>query len=571
VSIELAKKLRHLEQMLFNSSVDVRTRSQHTTYTVCECGLDAAPALEKLIKKADQVDELKEKVKQEAASPRSPEFFLGHFQCDGQTYAAVTGVPNDVYLCCKKNDVNGLKVGDSVLVDSKNARIVGRNGAVPHHCGDIAEVVRVPSEDTRGVFVKHHEQEVFTRVAARIHSPDNPLKVGSRVVFDPTRRMAFDRIEQESDGTELLTTVRVLDKVNRADVGAIHPVADEILFRAKRNILHPEWTSKMGAREATSYLFTGPTGTGKSLTLTLIAREITDFVGGLMDERVSRLVTVDASTFYSPLFGQTEANIKSFFRRVRQLGKRPLRAKDGRVLRVTLLIALEEAEALLRARGEFGGSAHLFDRPLALLLQEISSVGSELDIPVVFAASSNRSDLIDPAGLRRFGMRVVRFGTLTAAQAASVLDKKIPAGRPLRNVKDGSSHEEARLATINQAIDYLYGNQQDQGIAEVRMQDGERRILRRRDLVTGAQLEEAVSRATDECLLQSDQADELLGLDADAIIHALQSQYANLATLLRPHNLPEHCPDWFAGEPLRVESVRPLVHGARRPQSLLVR
>jgi hypothetical protein len=83
-------------------------------------------------------------------------------------------------------------------------------------------------------------------------------------------------------------------------------------------------------------------------------------------------------------------------------------------------------------------------------------------------------------------------------------------------------------------------------------------------------LEEAVSAATDECLKESAETGELLGIDAQGVIRSLEQQYHSLSGTLRAHNLPEYCPQWFADEPLRVEHVRPLVNRTRRPASWAV-
>src|SRR5262249_58462547 len=131
---------------------------------------------------------------------------------------------------------------------------------------------------------------------------------------------------------------------------------------------------------------------------------LTDFVEGLTGQRVSRLVMCDASSFYSPLFGATEENIKRWFESLARLGKLVLRGKDGRPVKVPLLVVLEEAEALLRGRGEGGGSSHLFDRPLALMLQKLDAITNELEVPLIFCSTTNRPDLVDPAARRRLGV-----------------------------------------------------------------------------------------------------------------------------------------------------------------------
>ncbi len=139
----------------------------------------------------------------------------------------------------------------------------------------------------------------------------------------------------------------------------------------------------------------------------------------------------------------------------------------------------------------------------------------------------------------------------------------VRAGEQLRD-------EAARQAVMTQVLSYLFGNDPDQGVAEVRLVNAERRTLCRRDLVTPALLEQTVSTAIDECIRQSSEFGELLGVDGDGIIRALQAYFASLARTLRPHNLREHCPEWFTDEPIHVEGVRPLVRRNRTPRSLLV-
>ncbi len=289
----------------------------------------------------------------------------------------------------------------------------------------------------------------------------------------------------------------------------------------------------------------------------VLARQVTDYVERLTGQRLSRLVVVDAATFYSSLFGQTEINIAGFFDRLKRLGKLEVKTLDGRLLKVPLIVVIEECEALLRNRGEQGGSSHLFDRPLSMMLQRFSSAGSELDFPCLFVMTSNHDSLIDPAARRRFGVRHYHLGSLSAGQARSVLEKKIHEGMPICG-------ETERDDLIRRVIGFLFGDDPDQGIAEVRLIDGNRRTLGRRDVVTGAMLEEAVSSAIDECLRESARIGKLIGLDGAAVIRSLQKQYTSLASTLRPHNLREHCPDWFSDESIRVESVRPLTQSTRR-------
>ncbi|HVS34805.1 MAG TPA: ATP-binding protein, partial [Gemmataceae bacterium] len=431
-----AQSAQQILQALRAPTVPIEARADYLIYTVNEQGLDLRPAVISLLQEADEGRRLKAKAEEDAAVPLSSETFLGTTEHNGRVLAAVTSGASDLYLPCKADDVKDLECGDAVLIDPRNARIVGRDGSLPR-TGDVVSVEIVPDDIPGQVVVRHHDQSVTARVAARLQGGDKGLAPGTRVVYDAPRRIVTHVLAGRSDGSELLTPLEALSKVSRKDLGAPHPVLEEMLFRLKMWATCPDWMKQMRARPRMSYLLTGPTGGGKTMHLKVLAAEIADLTEQLTGQRLSRLVMCNASQFYSPWFGQTEENITRWFDALSRLGGACLRTRDGREFRVPLLVVLEEAEALLRVRGDFGGSSHLFDRPLALILQRLDALTDELNVPLLFCSTSNRPDLIDPAARRRLGVTQVTFGTLNAAQAASVLDKKLPADMPLRGCGGG--------------------------------------------------------------------------------------------------------------------------------------
>jgi hypothetical protein len=555
-----------LLQTLQAATTPPAARADFLIYNVTAQGLDLRPAVTQLILEADEGRQLKARAAEEERQPLFPEFFVGRLEHNGRPLALVTNGPGEVCLPAEPAQLDELACGDPILVDQKRGRIAGPDGAVPQ-AGEVVTVESVPPDNPGQVVVHHRGQSVVARLPRRLLESAGPPRVGCRMTFDPLRRFVLAVLDTESDGRELLADPEALSKFSRADLGAAHPILDQMLFRLKAEVLFPEWSRRLRVRQRTSYLLVGATGTGKTTHIKVLARELTDFVEELTGRRAGRLVLCDATSFYSPWFGETEGKIRAWFDRLHRLGAATLRARDGREVRVPLLIVMEEVEALFRSRGEFGGSSHLFDRPLALILQLLDSLTDALDVPLLFCSTTNRPDLLDAAARRRLGVRQVVFGTLTAPQATSVLAKKIPTDLPV----PGRDPGQARAALLNQVLSYLYGNDPDQGVVEVRLINGERRTLGRRDLVTGAMLEQATSTAIDDCLRHSAEAGELLGLDGDGILRSLQEQFAALAATLRPHNLREHCPEWFGEESIRVEAVVPLLRQRRRPRSQFVR
>jgi SpoVK/Ycf46/Vps4 family AAA+-type ATPase len=267
-------------------------------------------------------------------------------------------------------------------------------------------------------------------------------------------------------------------------------------------------------------------------------------------------VIVDASDFWDPLFGATERRIARWAEKIEKLGAGRLRGRDGRDVQIPLIIALEECEALLRGRGETQGSGHLFDRPLSLLLQKTESLESTLQLPIIWIMTSNRADLVDAAARRRMGMRLVVFGSLRASEAVAVLKTKLSDSMPIYG--ENGSNAERRAALVRSVINYLYGPEPNQAIAEVRLGNSERRLLNRADVVTPAVIDEAVSGAVDRCLAKSRRAGLLLGLDAADVIGYLDRHFAGLARTLRPHNVAEYATDWYERDRPMITDVVPL-------------
>lgn len=560
---------KKIAETLRTTTVPPRVRAETITYIVNEHGLDVVPPLEGLIREADEGRALKAQAKaaEDERHPLTREYYLDDFSTMGEPYAVVTNGPGDTYIPVKKEEIRGLKCGDPLLIDLKTGKIAGRDGALAPR-GEVARIETLYTDGTNRIVITHHDMPIVATVSQRVLDDGEPLDAQQRVIFDPLRRMVLGRVKEESDGHELLTPIEDLKLLSRNEIGAPHPILDDMLFRMKSFARHGEWIEQLKMRPTSSYLLAGPTGTGKSTLLKVLAKELSEFVYELTGQWVSRLVMADSSTFYSPWFGETETKIVSWFKRLRKLGKIQLKAKDGSLIRVPLIIALEEGEALLRSRGmDMGGSGHLFDRTLSLILQQCSSVGYDLDCPACLCITSNKMGLLDAAAVRRFGMRKAIFGSLSAGQTISILEKKLTLGLPLRRSRDFANGEAARHGEINRIAAYLFGEDPDQAIAEVRLVDGSRRPVHRRQLITPALLEEAVSAATDDCLKQSDEAGEMLGIDGDAVIGHLQKQFESLAVTLRPYNLEDYLPDWFTEETIRVESIRPLIRHPRRPRA----
>jgi len=564
-----ANKNQQLMDLLRDRTMSTADRGDMLIYNICEQGIDLRSTGHQLIEDADVGHEQQQKKEKEGQNALVSERLLGTVTRPlGHFYALISRGRGHVYLPAKPEDVEGVRIGERILVDMKEEKIAGPDGHLPD-TGEVVSIDSAPPETPGQVIVNYEHRRRLARLHDDLLQRPEECQPGKEVLFDPVTDFAFAAIETGSDGEELLCKPEHIADVTRKDVGAPKPVVDEIVARFKQAVEHPDWNETMQVRQRCSYLFSGGTGSGKSFNLKLIANEIHDYVEERTGQRSSRLVIVDASQFWASLFGETEQRIARWAKKLESLGSRVLKDRDGKDVHFPVVVALEECESFLRSRGDMQGSGHLFDRPLSLFLQKTESLENALQVGIIWIATSNRPDLADSAALRRVGMRQVCFGSLRANEAMAVLKKKVPETMKIQRHSRGDG--DPRESLLRRVIAYLYGPEPKQPLAEVRLGNSERRVLNRSDVVTPAVLEEAVSSAVDRCLRKSHLAGKLLGLDVADVIGNLHRHFCSLARTLRPHNLAEHATEWFERERPMVTDIVPLINDRRRPTALHVR
>ena len=119
-------------------------------------------------------------------------------------------------------------------------------------------------------------------------------------------------------------------------------------------------------------------------------------------------------------------------------------------------------------------------------------------LPILLISTTNRPDLLDPAFLRRLGARRADFNNLGSEDLAAILEKKLKPAYPYWG-QNGSDPEQIRLHLIDRVVSWFsnYTSNQ-QGVVEIVLRDGTRTVKHRRDFLSGAVIEQAVSNAIDE-------------------------------------------------------------------------
>lgn len=553
---EIAAQTDALYSPVSDTTQKIKVRADTLIYQVVQHGVDHAPTIRALIESHDMRHGLEQFYEDLKRGPLRSEVLVEV----GENYAIVSdkrdriycailppepGAPQEVKDTAPatvKDEDGGITLripgvdtketkhvtpGDPVLINPAAGVIVYPDIAATK----IGEVARIDEITQQGQVIVAKGESRFQ--ADVTHELRGQLKEGDRVVLDEQRLFVHEVIKSNDTGEELLVPVEDFIDINPDDIGAIHPEFDDLLSRIRQVTEHPEWCEKMNSQPSASYMFCGPTGTGKTLHAKLAAQQISEYAKSLCGDDVSCLVSVDASSFYSPWFGETEQKIARFFQKLRALGKRSVSTKKNGEVTLPLLVVLEEAEALLRTRSSSESSSHLFDRPLALLLSKMSSVGEEMKMPIIFIATTNRPDMIDPAARRRFGRHIMHFGHLGPNEAESVLRKRIPETMPLCDAK----HD----VFIGELLSYMYDENGIVAVATTQNTRGEKPI-RRGDFITGAIIDGAISAATDRCLRESSKRGKLIGLRSADVLHAIDTQVEGVVHSLRPNNMIEHVP-----------------------------
>jgi transitional endoplasmic reticulum ATPase len=159
---------------------------------------------------------------------------------------------------------------------------------------------------------------------------------------------------------------------------------------------HPAMFARAGIRPPTGFLFTGPSGTGKSLTVKALATET-----GL------RLITVDAASLFSKWVGESEKGLREVFKKAKQSA--PC---------ILFIDGLDGLVPIRHGHPEMEGG--LSDRLARQFFTELDEAVGLTD--VILIGATNRPDLIDPAALRpgRFGY-TVHFPMPDETQRARIL------------------------------------------------------------------------------------------------------------------------------------------------------
>ena len=494
----------------------------------------------------EKLEHLKEKVEQLSAPPNN----YGVFLCinDDGTIDIDLGGKKWKVNSDPDVDVSQLQKGQEVIVNGVlnvvGVREFDRNG-------DVVKIQEMLSESRAVVSVRADEERVV-EVSAPLKNES--LKLGDNVLLHATTGMIMEKLPK-TDVEDLL--LEVVPDIKYSDIGGLDEQIEAIRDAIETPYLYPEEHKEFDLTPPKGILLYGPPGCGKTLIAKAIANSLADRVrqqAGREDIK-GYFINIKGPELLNKYVGETERKIREVFQKASE------KSKEG----VPVIIFFDEMDSLFRSRG-MGISSDMESTLVPQFLAEIDGVESLRDVVVIGA--SNRQDLLDPAVLRPGRLDVkIKVERPAIEGAKDIFAKYLTTELPIDSTELASFDEDRDKAIqylIDEAVDAMYANTEENKFIEVTYARGERDILYFKDFISGAMIENVVSRAKKMAikrLISSEGQDK--GITLEDLKQAIHEEYKENEDLPNTTN-PD---DWAKisgrkGE--KIVNIRALVNESER-------
>lgn len=420
---------------------------------------------------------LKEKVEQLSAPPNNYGVFLSANE-DGTVDIDISGRKWRVNLDpgLKSED---LSIGQEVIVNS-GMNVVGIKAAEKH--GDVVKI-KDRIDDELAIVSLRTDEERVVRVAASLK--EEALKAGDNVLLNHTTSMLMEKLPKREIEDLLLEEA---PDIGYTDIGGLDTQIEAIRDAIEMPYLYPKEYQEFNLSPPKGVLLYGPPGCGK----TLIARAVASSIAERVRKQTGReevrgyFINIKGPELLNKYVGETERKIREIFQKARD------KSREG----FPVIIFFDEMDALFRSRG-MGISSDMESTLVPQFLAEIDGVENLRDVIVIGA--SNRQDLLDPAVLRpgRLDIKIkIDRPNLDGAKDifGIYLTPELPFAEDVHRQFDGDTEAIAKHF-ISKAAGEMYATTDANRFIEVTYARGERETLFFKDFVSGAMIENIVSRA----------------------------------------------------------------------------
>ena len=451
---------------------------------------------------------LKEKVDQLSAPPNNYGVFLGANK-DGTVDIDISGRKWRVNMDPDLKD-KSLAVGQEVIVNS-GMNVVDIKSAERH--GDVVKI-KERVEDELAIVSLRTDEERVVRIAESLK--EETLKTGDHVLLNHTTSMLMEKLPKREVEDLLLEEV---PDIGYTDIGGLDTQIEAIRDAIELPYLYPKEYQEFNLSPPKGVLLYGPPGCGKTLIARAVASSIAERVrreSGREDVR-GYFINIKGPELLNKYVGETERKIREVFQKARD------KSREG----FPVIIFFDEMDSLFRSRG-MGISSDMESTLVPQFLSEIDGVENLRDVIVIGA--SNRQDLLDPAVLRpgRLDVKIkIDRPNLDGAKDifAIYLTPDLPFAEKVRQQFNGDT-QAAADHFIDAAVNEMYATTDENRFIEVTYARGERETLFFKDFVSGAMIENIVSRAKKAAIkrfIGSDGTDK--GMCLDDLKAAIREEY----------------------------------------------
>ncbi len=471
---------------------------------------------------------------------------------------------------------DSLKVGHQILVNE--AYVVIRSLGYDRS-GPIVKVREVLGDGRLRIDQEAGRQGILIQRADDLISMD--LKVGDEVRLDPSHRMAIERLENPQAQSHLLAE---LPTVRWEHIGGQQEAIGAIRRSIEYPLLHEGLFARYQFQQPKGFLLYGPPGCGK----TLIGQATAASLGQLLAQHrdlatlpaedqtqraASRLPPIDGGIFLhvkgpevlNMWVGESERIIRDLFlqaRQHRQAGKLPF-------------IFIDEAESILGTRRAVR-SYNVSNTLVPMFCAELDGIESLSQVVVILA--SNRPDMIDPAVLRSGRIdRKIKVGRPGRKDAGEILRVYLTADLPYatQDAATGGTIDGNPVSQIAEGLlEHIFQRSPENRVLAIRLRNGRREILYRRDLLSGAVLAGIVRRAKERAIERAIQAGDQdpSGLTLEDLVMSTNEEFKE-SEIFPPDDsaeewlkLLDYSPDQVVG----VSSLQPGKDGEEHRTSQIV-
>ena len=420
---------------------------------------------------------LKEKVAQLSAPPNNYGVFLGA-NADGTVDIDISGRKWRVNIDPALKGQT-LAVGQEVIVNS-GMNVVAIKGAERH--GDVVKIKERIEEELAIVSLRTDEERVV-RIAESLK--EEPLKTGDNVLLNHTTSMLMEKLPKREVEDLLLEEV---PDIGYTDIGGLDTQIEAIRDAIELPYLYPKEYEEFNLSPPKGVLLYGPPGCGKTLIARAVASSIAERVRKESgnDEVRGYFINIKGPELLNKYVGETERKIREVFQKARD------KSREG----FPVIIFFDEMDSLFRSRG-MGISSDMESTLVPQFLSEIDGVENLRDVIVIGA--SNRQDLLDPAVLRPGRLDIkIKIDRPNQEGAKDIFAIYLTPELPFaKNSCQQFAGDTQALADhfIDEAVREMYATTDENRFIEVTYARGERETLFFKDFVSGAMIENIVSRA----------------------------------------------------------------------------